>query len=201
MDSEGSDSAVPLARPLTKKPHPKMAERARLAQAVSDSGRRDAAAWLALLRHDYADARAAGTRDAWARLLSALRGVSALPPEQRRTEAYALIQIDEARVRMCVGCPVAARSLAVAAGGSTRCTHAHDRRRCPPTPTPPAALCSHLNSDDTRAFLKAARTIPQGRNSWTLWRCSIIYEARLGACARAAARSRAQCTRGLSVPP
>ena len=109
----------PVGRPLRKsRTPPKMAERARLAQAVSDSGRRDAAAWLALLRHDYADARAAGTRDAWARLLSALRGVSALPPEQRRTEAYALIQIDEARVRMCVGWPLCPL-LAVVLGVST----------------------------------------------------------------------------------
>lgn len=40
--------------------------------------------------------------------------------------------------------------------------------------------CSHLNTDDARAFLKSARTIPKGRENWTLWRCSIIYEARSG---------------------
>ena len=75
-------------------------DRARLAQAVADSGRRDAAAWLALLRHDFAEAKGLSTREAWAKLLTSFRGVSALPPEQRRTEAHALIQIDEARVRM-----------------------------------------------------------------------------------------------------
>lgn len=80
-------------------------DRSRLVDAVAATGRKDAAAWLALLRYDYAAAKAAGTRDAWAKLATTFRGASALPPDQRRTEAHALIQIDEARLKMCVpGC-------------------------------------------------------------------------------------------------
>ena len=74
--------------------------RAALVAALDATHRRDAVAWLRLLRHDYAAAKAAGARDDWARLATAYRGPASLPTDQRRSEAFALIQIDEARVKM-----------------------------------------------------------------------------------------------------
>lgn len=78
-------------------------ERQALVDAVAATQRKDAAAWLALLRYDYAAAKAVGTKDAWMKLATTFRGASSLPPDQRRTEAHAMIQIDEARIKMCVG--------------------------------------------------------------------------------------------------
>ena len=129
------DARAGIARDTSLQP----ALRASLVEAVSASGRRDAAAWLALLRHDYGLAKGADTPELWARLSAAFRSAAVLPPDQRRTEAHALLQLDEARVKM------------------------------------------RLRSDDARPFLKVARTVPQGRNRWPLWRCSVIHEAQQGA--------------------
>lgn len=78
--------------------------RAQLADAVGATGRKDAAAWFALLRHDYAATKSIGTKEAWLKLATTFRGAATLPPDQRRTEPHALIQIDEARIKMCVAC-------------------------------------------------------------------------------------------------
>jgi hypothetical protein len=75
-------------------------ERQRLVEELLAKGRRDAAAWLALLRYDYAAVKKAPSREAWSRLAAAYRGPAALPTDQRRTEAFALIQVDEARIKM-----------------------------------------------------------------------------------------------------
>ena len=77
-------------------------ERQRLEDVVETFGRKDAAAWLALLRCDYSIAKSVGTRDAWMKLATNFRGAASLPPDQRRTEAHSQIQIDEARIKMSV---------------------------------------------------------------------------------------------------
>lgn len=72
-----------------------------LVAALDATDRKDAAAWLRLLRHDYAEAKAMATPAAWSNLATAFRGPALLPTDQRRSEAFALIQIDEARIKMC----------------------------------------------------------------------------------------------------
>ena len=82
------------------------ADEARLAltAAVVSSEKRNASAWLALLRYEYGLAKKAATRESWSQLSLLYRAAAAaLPPDQRRSEANAAIQVDEARVHWFVG--------------------------------------------------------------------------------------------------
>ena len=159
-------------------------ERDRLVAALAATDRRDAVAWLRLLRHDYAVAKAVGTRDVWARLATAYRGPASLPTDQRRSEAFALIQLDEARVKMCVA---QLRSVALERSRrlhrrASRVTSVVDTNSVIRLPSNPPAT----SAQRTRA-LSSRRRVPSrtaGRTGHCGAQASFLRRSKVGPCFR-----------------